>query len=93
MAATDIMCGLLHRHSRKLLRAMSCYTQPCMFVDVSAPRWSIMHINEAVTQQIGEHCLLWSRQMSWHAKGAHMHCLSQGADMLTICLLRRHHTG
>ena len=45
------------RHSRTLLRAMSCYTEPCMFVDVSAPRWSILHINEAVTEQTGR--LLW----------------------------------
>ena len=41
------------RHSRTLLRAMSCYTEPCMFVDVSAPRWSILHINEAVIEQTG----------------------------------------
>ena len=55
VTASDMMCCSLRRHSRKLLRAMSCYTQPCMFVDVATPRWSIIHINEAVTEQIGEH--------------------------------------
>ncbi len=42
------------RHSLKLLRAMSCYSEPYMFVDVASPRWAILHINDAVTEKTGD---------------------------------------
>ena len=44
---------LLRRHSLKLLRAMDCYKEPYLFVDVASPRWAILHINDAVTQKTG----------------------------------------
>ena len=58
MPCWDAAC----RHSHKLLRAMTCYTEPFMFVDVAAPGWRIMHVNEALTEQTGA-CLTGSQDL------------------------------
>jgi hypothetical protein len=42
------------RHSLTLLRAIDCYERPFLFVDVTPPRWRIMHLNEAATEHTGE---------------------------------------
>lgn len=42
-----------HRHSLKLMRAMSCYNQAFMVVDTSTPGWRILHANDCLTEQTG----------------------------------------
>ena len=37
-----------------LKRAMDCYQQSYLFVDVSAPGWQILHVNQAFTKCTGE---------------------------------------
>ena len=36
-----------------LKRAMDCYQQGYLFVDVSEPGWRIMHVNQAFTTSTG----------------------------------------
>ena len=51
--SADARRGAACRHSHKLQRAMTCYTEPFMFVDTAAPGWRIMHINDALTVRTG----------------------------------------
>ena len=39
--------------AKMLKRAMDCYQQGYLFVDVSAPGWRIMHVNQAFSTCTG----------------------------------------
>ena len=39
--------------SKMLKRAMDCYQQGYLFVDVSVPGWRIMHVNQAFSTSTG----------------------------------------
>ena len=46
--------------SRTLKRAMDCYHQAYLFVDVSEEGWQVLHVNQAFCERLGERMLHFS---------------------------------
>ena len=70
-----------------LKRAMDCYQQGYLFVDVSSPGWQILHVNQAFTKCTGV-CATASLMCNAHA-GLHSHvcCTCRSIPYSLACQL------
>lgn len=83
------MNAVMKRHlsmANMLKRAMDCYQQGYLFVDVAVPGWRIMHVNQAFSTCTGthaaEHCRAESRHHFAHKHSEQSTCQQQACSWL-----------
>jgi hypothetical protein len=56
----ELMSVLSQEPAAKLIRSIDCFNDAVMFIDVSAPKWKVLHLNSAAQTRLKLHGVSWS---------------------------------